>query len=71
MLLASGIAPINQPQTLARVREFEVKIALLEGSLLDSQAASASADGPELRRSLWICAGVGAAGLALLCTWLF
>lgn len=60
VLSASGLGPINQPEILEAVREVDVEVALLEGELLDSQAATAKENPAELRASLWLWRGVAA-----------
>jgi chromosome segregation ATPase len=66
VLAASGMGPINQPETLEEVRAVEIEVAMLEGQLLDSLAATANENPAELRTSLWLWLGVAALLLILL-----
>lgn len=71
VLAASGLGPINQPEILEAVREVDVAIALLEGQLLDSLAATANENQAELRISLWLWAAAAAFVLILLLAIIF
>ena len=70
VLAGSGVAPINQPQSLQRVREIELEIALLDGEIHDSMLATAKEDPAELRVSLWLWGGLGAVLLVVLAGWI-
>jgi chromosome segregation ATPase len=60
VLAGSGLGPINQPEALQNVREVDVEVAMLDGQLLDSLAATAKEDPSELRISLWLWSGLAA-----------
>jgi chromosome segregation ATPase len=66
VLSGSGIGPINQPEILEEVRQVDVVVALLEGQLLDSLAATGNENPSELRVSLWIWCGVAFLALIVL-----
>jgi chromosome segregation ATPase len=71
VLSGSGIGPINQPEILQEVREVDVIVALLEGQLLDSLAATRNENPSELKISLWLWGGVAAFLLILLLAIIF
>jgi len=66
VLAGSGIAPLNQPESLANVRRLQVQVALLEGAIVDSRAASQAADGRELRASMVLCISIACVVLLIL-----
>jgi DNA repair exonuclease SbcCD ATPase subunit len=66
VLSGSGIGPINQPEILDAVRKVDVAVALLEGQLLDSLAATANENPPELRMSLYLWGAVALLLVVLL-----
>jgi chromosome segregation ATPase len=71
VLSGSGLGPINQPEILEEVRVVDVEVALLEGQLLDSQAATGNENPAELRVSLWLWGGVAALVLIVLIAIIF
>lgn len=66
VLSGSGLGPINQPEVLEKVREVDVEVALLEGQILDSQAATGNEDPAALKMSLVLWGAVALLVLIVL-----
>jgi chromosome segregation ATPase len=71
VLSGSGIAPVNQPESLDRVRECDVALAIVEGELQASRDATAKEDPTELRLSLWLWGATALLVLAMLYALIF
>lgn len=66
VLADSGVGPMNQPQALAAVQSHRVRMQEYEYALAESEALTASRNQVELRRSLWIWAGLGLGTIAFI-----
>ncbi len=66
VLADSGVGPMNQPQALAAVQSHRVRFQEYEYELAASEAVTASQDQIELRRSLWIWAGLALGTVAFV-----
>ena len=71
VLAGSGIAPLNQPEALAKVRRAETQVAQLEVALDQSREATAAEEPQELRASLILCISIAVVTLLLFLLVLF
>lgn len=66
VLADSGVGPLNQPHVLAAVQSQRAVVQEIEYALAASEAATASQNPLELRRSVFVWAGLGVGAIAFV-----